>query len=123
MIQPNSRVATMTGLYSARVTFPEHPEEILDLDFEPIIKTFNLQKLNKFVLCHWQSRPRGTRGYGFYDFATRNYHCIDWDRVRCIALQPKFLQIDETANLSAPTAVICFENRSLNFNNNIWQVE
>lgn len=107
------RLVKMTGLYTATVTFPESPDITLDLDFEPIITAFNLVKFQKFVLCHWQSRPKGIRGYGFYDWSKKQYLCLDWDRVAIHKAQTKLYQLDENIIKTAPTAVICFPRVSL----------
>jgi hypothetical protein len=110
------RISKMNGLYAATVTFPESPDISLDLDFEPIIKTFNLEKFQKFVLCHWQARPKGIRGFGFYDWTKKQYFCVDWDNVAAHKVQTKFLQVDENLIKTAPTAVICYPRAQLYFN-------
>ncbi|NET72516.1 MAG: hypothetical protein F6K62_16785 [Sphaerospermopsis sp. SIO1G2] len=108
-----NRIPKMTGLYAVTVTFPDVSDASLDLDFEPIITTFNLQKFKKFVLCHWQSRPKGIRGFGFYDWVKKQYFCIDWNNVAVHKVQTKFLQLDETIIKSSPSAVICYPRAEL----------
>lgn len=103
----------MQGIFKAQVKFTESPETILDLDFEPIIREFDLHKLSKFVLCHWQSKPKGIRGYGFYDWYSKKYHCIDWDKILIPKTGIKCLQIDESIYKSAPTAALLFPNSQL----------
>lgn len=104
----SNRQAEMTGDFTATVNFTDKNKTSLELDFRPIIKQFALQKLSNFVLLHWQSRPQRMRGYGAYDYATRTYHCIDWNDVTIFKCSSRLLQIDESIHLSAPTAVILY---------------
>jgi len=106
------RTSIMVSTYKVRITFEHDPTE-LTLDFEPIVNEFNLHKLNQYILCHWQARPKGERGYGFYDGKTNQYHCIDHGSISAIGTAAHFLQIDEREHQTLPTAVILFPDRRI----------
>ena len=112
----------MTSDYSAVITFPDNPKEApLELNFEPIIKTFNLDKLQNFVLLHWQARPKLLRGYGCYDFATKKYHCTDWDKTIISKLQPMLMQVDDNLSPPSPSAVLFFPGK-LQYIDDKWRI-
>lgn len=119
------RIPQMEGIYKVTVKFPDSSKEPnLELDFEPIISNFHLYKIKQFVLCHWQSRPKGVRGFGFYDWYSKTYHCIDWNRILISKATSKPIQLDETQFQSTPTAVLYYPNcRLIQQSENAWIIQ
>lgn len=110
--------------YEFKISFsdPNIPE--LDLNFYPIIKAFNLDIFyNSFVLCHWQSRPKGMRGFGWYDFLSKQYYSIDWNIIQVSAPKSIPIQINELEYTTAlPSAVILYPDSKLIKNGSIWKI-
>ncbi|AFZ59381.1 hypothetical protein H6G54_00800 [Anabaena cylindrica FACHB-243] len=103
------RISFNTSEYKATITFEDGSN--LEVDFEAIVNEFKLNKLKSYVLCHWQSRPKGLRGYGFYDSTSKTYNCIDWNSVTISKCFIRTLQLDELVHVSSvPTAVLLFPN-------------
>ena len=75
------------------------------LDFNPLIRSFNLS--GNFCLLHWQSRPRGYRQWGIYSsrqdlyFSVVDFFC---------GLPSRSLQIDDQKFAALPSAVIYYPN-------------
>lgn len=84
----------------------EKPTEKLIVDFNPIIKEFNLS--GNFDLVHWQARPKGLRQFGIYNSISDTYQStrdfIQWDSRKI-----ELMQLDEKIFHHVPTAVICLK--------------
>lgn len=108
--------------YEFTISFSDATPEI-NLNFNPLIEVFNLHLLYKdFVLCHWQARPKGVRGFGWYDFASKQYYSIDWNHIR-IAAKSIPIQVNELEHTTAlPSAVILYPDSKLIKAGSIWKV-
>ncbi|MBW4619313.1 MAG: hypothetical protein KME17_08135 [Cyanosarcina radialis HA8281-LM2] len=109
--------------YKVRISYPDLGVD-LDMDFEPIVNYFGLNRYSNYVLCHWQAKPKGFRGYGWFVRAgdRYRYHAIDWDKIECdglVRMQP--LQIDENVFTTIPTAVLFLPNTTL-VKRNCWTI-
>ncbi len=80
---------------------------ILQLDFNPIIKQFNLTGSN-WQLIHWQGRPKGEREWGIYDPKTDTYRCGVFDGHLTAYGSINLLQLDDKTVTTLPSAVILF---------------
>jgi hypothetical protein len=109
--------------YEFKISFSDLPDE-LDLNFQPVIEFFNLNLFyEKFVLCHWQSRPKGLRGFGWYDFLTKQYYSIDWNNIQVLASKSIPIQVNELKLTTAlPSAVILYPDSYLMKKGSIWKV-
>jgi hypothetical protein len=107
--------------YKVKINYPDLAIE-LNMDFEPIASQFNLDRYPNYVLCHWQIKPKGLRGFGWFTKVEgeTQYHCIDWDKIECestVLMQP--LQINENIHSTLPTAVLLFPNAKI-IKRNCW---
>lgn len=90
--------------------------ENLNLDFEPLIKYFNLNVFyDKFVLCHW--RAKVDRNFGWYDFFTKQYYAIDWNNIVIDKLRSIPIQINQPV---LPSAVIFYPDSCLKKQGSKW---
>lgn len=87
-----------------KVTTPNVENGELLLDFNPIIKHFNLS--GRFKLIHWQAKPKGHREFGIYDFESDSYRSlVSLESVGYGGME--LLQLDDQYNNALPSAVIC----------------
>lgn len=100
-----------------KVWWSSHTEQTLFLDFEPIVRTYNLQ--GDFCLLHWQAKPKGLRQWGLYDNSSQYYYSFKESQFirQSLIVQP--LQIDETEHKTVPTAVLLIEGKLQVNNKNI----
>ena len=92
-----------------RVTTPEVPNQSLELDFNPIIKQFQLdQDRQDCKLIHWQGRPKGDRQWGIYDPQTDTYICGVFDGHPTMYGASKLLMLDDRTAKTIPSAVVHF---------------
>jgi hypothetical protein len=94
-----------------KVWWDVHPEQALNLDFNPIVSFFQLE--GEFCLLHWQARPRGLRRWGIYDSIQDCYHPLDWHSFNKTVGILSLLQISDDYSPSAlPTAVLLLEGHT-----------
>lgn len=75
------------------------PNSLINLDFNPIIKSANLIK--DFAICHYQARPKGLRRWGI--FYNDDYFSVE----RISSSVPyESIWLDETELNFPPNAVI-----------------
>lgn len=92
--------------------------ENLNLDFEPLIRFFNLDILyEKFVLCHW--RAKVDRNFGWYDFLTKQYYAIDWNNIVIEKSKSIPIQINQ---MVLPSAVIFYPDAYLENKGSKWKL-
>ncbi|MFM2064708.1 MAG: hypothetical protein RLZZ507_4379 [Cyanobacteriota bacterium] len=108
--------------YEFTISFSDLPDE-LNLNFKPLVESFNLHLLyNKFVLCHWQARPKGLRGFGWYDFLSKKYYSIDWNNIK-VESKSIPIQVNEIEFPTAlPSAVLLFPDSYLVKKTNYWKL-
>ncbi len=102
---------TITKLARAkfRVVTDNVANSELILDFDPIIKQFNLS--GNYLLIHWQAKPRGHRQWGVYFSGTDNYSslkAIDFNHAVGTTLQ-----LDDAKTETVPSAVIVVKDAQL----------
>lgn len=90
-----------TGVAKFRVTTPGVTGNDLDLDFNPLIKEFNLS--GNYSLLHWQARPKGYRQWGIYSSKDDSYRSIAEVKINNATLRS--LQLDDKTATSVPSAV------------------
>lgn len=99
------RITKLKGIGKFYLGWDEKPNEPLTLDFNPIIFKFNLE--GKYLLIHWQARPKGLRKWGFYDSLSDSYYSPDFCHNIDLPLsQGRLLQLLESDYKTVPTAVI-----------------
>lgn len=90
------------------------PEQLIMLDFNPLINHFNLQKYKNYILLHWQSRPRGLRRWGCYCGHSDQYYGCDYDKIVFDKNNTiELLQLDELKLINPPSAVVLLPNQKL----------
>ena len=96
-----NKIIKKIGKGAFSVTVPNIKEGLLILDFNPLIKYFNLS--GNFDLIHWQARPRKYREWGVYNSQSDNYLSLSK-----IDFEGKFttLQIPDERAVTLPTAVL-----------------
>lgn len=95
-------------------TFGHHVTNFgLKMDFNPIIKQFNL--IDNYVIQHWQAKPFGYRQFGYLSVAKGESTYITIPHPYCkIFVIPETLQIDERYNLGrVPVGVLLYKNARL----------
>lgn len=90
-----------------RLTYPSLPEFELKMDFNPLIKAFNLS--GDFCLLHWQAKPFGERRWGVYDEKLGQYFSCEWNNL-AIRSSGMILQVDEKIIQTVPVAVVCYKD-------------
>lgn len=85
-----------------RITTLNIPRSQLFLDFNPIIKFFNLT--GDFDLIHWQARPYKYRQWGIYSSRTDSYQSLPEFQMETASF--KSLQIPDEQATTLPSAVI-----------------
>jgi hypothetical protein len=106
------RITKLKGRGKFYLGWDEKPSEPLTLDFNPIIFTFNLK--GKYLLIHWQARPKGLRKWGFYDSISDNYYSPEFrHNIQLPASVPQFLQLTENDYKTVPTAVVYIPDASI----------
>ena len=85
-------------------------DEELNLDFNPIINAYKLT--GKYILLHWQAKPKNLRTWGIYDSETKTYCSVGSDEIVLPACQAKILDVPERVIKTVPTAVIMFQGVS-----------
>jgi hypothetical protein len=87
----------------------EKPNEITDLDFNPLLNEFDLRN-RPYSLLHWQGVPFGYRQWGAYDCLEDNYISLGTEPIE-IFKPSTLLQIpDQFIKLgNRPSAVICYQ--------------
>lgn len=97
----SNKIIKKIGKGAFSVTVPNVKGGLLILDFNPLIKYFNLS--GNFDLIHWQARPRKYREWGIYNSLSDEYLSL-----AKIDLDGKFttLQIPDEKAVTLPTAVL-----------------
>lgn len=90
-----------TGVAKFRVTTPGVTGNDLDLDFNPLIKEFNLS--GNYSLLHWQARPKGYRQWGIYSSKDDSYRSVAKLKINNATLCS--LQLDDKTATTVPSAV------------------
>lgn len=96
--------------YKFSLTYKSIPDFSLRLNFEPLIREFNLE--GDFTLLHWQAKPKTLRRWGAFcqQGETTQYHFFDnfiAEPIPC-----KGFQLNESETIYVPTAVIYYPNAS-----------
>jgi len=92
------------------ITWDDFPDEELNLDFNPLLKEFDLVG----IILHWQSRPKSTKNkqgrcWGLYDIEADSYFAGTADNIPPFKVRRcRVLDIPEYKSSSVPTAVIYF---------------
>ena len=116
------QIVEKLGYAKFGICWKEVEDSKLLLDFEPIIKEFNLNT-QPFVLEHWQAKPHGLRKWGLYCASSDNYYSVDADSIRTgFNLKIAKLQIDEKIHQTRPTAVVHYGNARVNNLNGIYYI-
>lgn len=102
-----------------RVLWEKLPEQAITLDFNPIIKRFNLNQYKDYVLLHWQARPHGLRRWGLYSGRADQYYGADWDKATFDQCNIQLLQIDELGLLEPPSAVVFIPDHCVHYSGEI----
>lgn len=102
-----TKILTQTGDFTVKISFDNLPDE-LNLDFQPIVKWFNLT--GSFVLLHWQARPKFQRGYGCYDSSSKKYYDTPHNKLDVKSDSCRLLQLNESIYTTLPTAVIYYKS-------------
>lgn len=76
----------------------------LELDFNPIIKQFELK--GDYYLIHWQARPKGYREWGVYRAVDDSYHSLP--KIPIAYGGWSSLQLDDAITNTLPSAVVLF---------------
>ena len=102
------RITKLKGIGKFYLGWDEAKKEPpLILDFSPIIFTFDLK--GKYLLLHWQARPKGLRKWGFYESITNSYHSPNFcHNLDLPTSNSRLLQLQENDYKTVPTAVIYF---------------
>lgn len=99
------------------LTYSDMSDFTLPLDFEPIVRHFNLR--GNFVFMHWQAKPVGRRGPGYFEHKangiTRYLSPENPNNIEYFGSPSRFLQIDETKVDTKPTAGDYFPERLMNY--------
>ena len=106
-----TQIIRKTGFRTYQLFWEEKPDEILNLDFNPLVNQFRLND-DKCVLVHWQAKPKGLRRYGVYDVLKDQYYGVDYDKLSLAYTKCIPIQIDETAFKTIPTAVLLYKEVS-----------
>lgn len=85
------------------------PNSLINLDFNPIIKSANLIK--DFAICHYQARPKGLRKWGI--FYEEDYFSVE--KVTS-SIPYETIWLDELSLTLPPNAVLVHRNCQLVFN-------
>lgn len=96
------KVIQKTGAAKFRVSTPGVSSSDLDLDFNPLIKEFNL--VGSFTLIHWQAKPKGYREWGIYSSRDDSYQSVAELKVNVATCRS--LQLDDLTATSIPSAVL-----------------
>lgn len=110
-----------TGRFKVNWDDSKYEKDIINLDFNPIIKHFNLKQYDDYVLIHWQARPFGLRRWGFYCGKSDQYYGCDHDKAFFSSNSFKLLQLDETKLLNPPSAVVLLANQKIHYDGEIIQ--
>jgi hypothetical protein len=106
------RITKLKGRGKFYLGWDEKPSEPLTLDFNPIIFKFNLK--GKYLLIHWQARPKGLRKWGFYDSISDNYYSPEFcHNIKLPNSESCLLQLTENDFYTVPTAVIYLPDASI----------
>ena len=98
------KIIKKIGKGAFSVTVPNIKGGLLILDFNPLIKYFNLS--GNFDLIHWQARPRKYREWGIYNSRSDTYLSLPK-----IEFEGKLisLQIPDEKAVTLPSAVLLFQ--------------
>lgn len=129
--------------YQFRIFYPRQTRiEPLNLNFKPLVwddksgaiatlKSKNIGFNGYLVLNHWQAKPFGVRGFGFfclrdfYDVPESSYFSLYANEVD-ITVPPILLSVDETLYSTVPTAVLLYPNsilKPLDTDRKLWRLE
>ncbi len=89
------------GFARFRITTHGVAHSQLFLDFNPLIKKFNLK--GNFSLIHWQAKPKNYREWGIYNSETDSYSSIPGFEMKGIFTS---LQIPDQEAIAIPSAVL-----------------
>lgn len=104
-----SKLIEKLGVGKFRVTTPEQPNQTLELNFNPIIKQFELdQGKQNYKLIHWQGRPKGDRQWGIYDAEADSYMCGVFNGHSAMYGGSKLLMLPDDTTKTIPSAVVHF---------------
>lgn len=95
------KIIKKIGKGAFNITVPNIKGGLLILDFNPLIKYFNLQ--GNFDLIHWQARPRYYREWGVYNSATDTYLSLPNLEIEGKLIS---LQIPDNKAVTLPSAVL-----------------
>jgi hypothetical protein len=108
-----------TGKFKINWDDSKYCKEVITLDFNPLIKRFNLAQYPTYTLIHWQARPRGLRRWGCYCGKSDQYYGCDYDKVFFHKGTIELLQLDELQLLNPPSAVVLLANQQLSYDGEI----
>ena len=98
-----------TGKGKFKVSTPGVVNSEIQLDFTPLIDTFELGKgRTDYKLIHWQGRPKGEREWGIYDPQTDSYSCGVFANHPTVYGGMKLLMLDDKTATTLPSAVLWF---------------
>lgn len=76
----------------------------LTLDFNPLIIAHKLT--GKYVLLHWQAKPKNLRTWGVYDSTTQTYRSVCSDEIPAVICEMSIVDVPETIIKTVPTAAV-----------------
>jgi len=97
------------GKAKFEVSMPEISSSQLMLDFNPVIKKFNLA--GDYFLIHWQARPKGYREWGIYSSHEDSYRSVAKLKINLLCCES--LQLDDKTAESIPSAVFHAPSKNL----------
>lgn len=101
-----TKIITRFGKARFRVVTPEARNHQLILNFNPLIKQFNLS--GNFQLIHWQAKPKGFREWGIYNALDDNYQSLSGFQIQGVF---KSLQLPDKTAVSVPSAVLLISSQ------------